>query len=50
VWGSTNLASVPITNTWSLLTNGLFGVTGTATFLDTTASNYPMRLYLISVP
>jgi fibronectin-binding autotransporter adhesin len=50
VWGSTNLASVPITSTWTLLTNGLFGVSGTATFVDTTATNYPARFYLITVP
>ncbi len=46
VWASTNLALA----TWTLLTNGLFGVSGTATFIDTTATNYPVRFYRISVP
>ena len=40
------------TNTWTLLvTNGLFdNVTGAATFLDTSATNYASRFYVITVP
>ena len=51
VWASTNVAATPIATTWTpLVTNGLFGVAGTATFVDTSATNYPARFYLISVP
>jgi hypothetical protein len=52
LWANTNVAATPVTNTWSLLvTNGLFdNVTGAATFLDTSATNYPRRFYMITVP
>jgi fibronectin-binding autotransporter adhesin len=51
VWASTNLAATPINTAWTLLvSNGLFNVNGNAAFIDTTATNYPMRFYLISVP
>jgi len=52
VWGNTNVAATPVTNTWTLLaTNGLFNnVTGLATFTDTSATNYTRRFYEITVP
>ena len=51
VWASTNVAATPITSTWTpLVTNGLFDVTGAATFVDLAATNYPARFYVISVP
>src|SRR4051812_39005293 len=51
VWASTNIATMPITSTWTpLVTNGLFNVNGTATFLDTTATNFTVRFYAISIP
>jgi hypothetical protein len=48
VWQTTNLATVPIT--WTVLTNGLFGDTGSDTIIDTTATNAPVRFYRVSVP
>jgi hypothetical protein len=51
IWASTNVAATPISSTWTLLvTNGLFNANGNATFLDTSATNYPTRFYAISVP
>jgi autotransporter-associated beta strand protein len=48
VWQTTNLSDVPIA--WTAVANGLFGDTGTATYVDTTATNAPVRFYRISVP
>jgi hypothetical protein len=51
VWASTNVATTPVSSTWTLLvTNGLFDVIGAATFVDTGATNYRARFYVISVP
>jgi autotransporter-associated beta strand protein len=51
VWASANVAATPVASTWTLLlTNGLFNGTGSATFLDTSATNFPARFYVISVP
>ena len=50
VWGATNLTLTPVTNTWTLLGIGVFPGTGPASFSDLTATNYPLRFYLISVP
>ena len=51
VWASTNVAATPIASTWTpLVSNGLFSVGGLATFADSTATNFPTRFYLISVP
>lgn len=49
VWTTTNLASTPITNTWTLLTNDVFQSTPT-TFTDATATGSPQRFYIITVP
>ena len=50
VWASTNIASTPISSTWTPLANGVFSVNGTATFSDNTATNFPVRFYAISIP
>ncbi len=50
VWASTNVAATPITNTWTVIASGLINGTGSATIADNTATNYPVRFYLISVP
>ena len=49
VWATTNLTMAPITSTWTLLTNGVFG-TGPIIFTDTSATNVPQRFYIITVP
>ena len=48
VWATTNLALTPVTGTWTLLTNDIFG-TGPVIFTDP-ASGLPQRFYLITVP
>lgn len=48
VWATTNLALTPVTGTWTLLTNDVFG-TGPVVFTDP-ASGLPQRFYLITVP
>lgn len=48
VWATTNLTLTPVTSTWTLLTNGVFG-TDPILFTDTPAG-LPMRFYLITVP
>jgi hypothetical protein len=49
VWATTNLALTPITNTWTLLTNGVFG-NGPIIFTDYPPNGLPQRFYLITVP
>jgi hypothetical protein len=49
VWGSTNVALTPVTSTWTLLTNGVFGA-GVEAFVDSDAGAYDQRFYLITVP
>jgi hypothetical protein len=48
VLATTNLA-LPV-NQWTILTNGTFGVSGTATFTDSSATNLPQRFYIIVSP
>jgi hypothetical protein len=48
IWSSTNAALSPVTNTWTLLTNGTFA-SGTNSFTDTTATN-SAQYYIITVP
>ncbi|HKW30835.1 MAG TPA: pectinesterase family protein [Verrucomicrobiae bacterium] len=48
VWATTNLALTPVTGTWTLLTNDVFG-TGPVVFTDP-ASGLPQRFYLITAP
>lgn len=49
VWATTNLALTPVTSTWTLLTNDVFG-TGPIVFTDSSATGLPQRFYLITVP
>ena len=49
VWATTNIALTPVTSTWTLLTNDVFGV-APVIYTDTTASGLPQRFYLITVP
>jgi len=37
-------------NQWTVLTNAMFDLTGTATFTDTTATNLSQRFYQIGSP
>ena len=49
LWATTNLALTPVTNTWTLLTNGTIS---TSPFIinDAGATNQPQRFYLFSTP
>ena len=49
LWGSTNVAATPITNTWTLLTSGTVTFSP-FTIVDLAATNYPRRFYLFSAP
>ena len=49
LWASTNVAATPITNTWTLLTNGTI-TASPFTIADPSATNYPQRFYLFSNP
>ncbi len=49
VWSTTNLALTPITNTWTLVTNGVFG-TGPTVITDPSAATNPSQYYIITVP
>jgi autotransporter-associated beta strand protein len=48
VWATTNIQLVPITSTWTLLTNGVFSA-GANVVTDTPAG-LPQRFYIITVP
>ncbi len=48
IWAATNLSLTPVTNTWTTLTNGIFGTTDS--FEDSQSTNIPQRFYLITVP
>jgi len=49
LWASTNVALTPVTNTWTLLTNGTFNG-APVVFRDQQASGLSQRFYVISVP
>jgi autotransporter-associated beta strand protein len=49
LWASTNVAATPVTNTWTLLTNGTISVSP-FTVTDPAATNYSSRFYLFSTP
>jgi autotransporter-associated beta strand protein len=49
LWANTNVAATPITNTWTLLTNGTITVSP-FTIIDQAATNYSQRFYLFSNP
>jgi len=46
----TNPAASTISAMWTPIVTNLFGTSGTATFTDLAATNFPQRYYLISVP
>jgi len=48
VLATTNLA-LPV-NQWIMMTNGTFGLSGTATFTDSSVTNLPQRFYRIVSP
>lgn len=49
LWASTNISLTPITNTWTLLTNDVFGLTPSI-YTDATTSGLTQRFYVITVP
>jgi hypothetical protein len=49
VWSTTNLTLTPVTNTWTLVTNGVFGA-GPTVISDPSAAGLPQQFYLITVP
>ncbi len=49
LWASTNVALTPITNLWTLLSNGTINASP-FTISDNTATNFPQRFYLFSTP
>lgn len=49
LWASTNIALTPITNTWTLLTNDVFGLSPSI-YNDQTTSGLTQRFYVITVP
>ena len=49
IWATTNLSLSPVTNTWTLVTNEIFG--GNASlFTDSRAMSLSQRFYMITVP
>jgi hypothetical protein len=49
VWATTNIALTPIVDTWSLVGSGTFGASPVP-FIDTQATNYLQRFYIITSP
>lgn len=49
LWASTNLASGPVTNSWTLVGSGTFGKTNVV-FKDTQSTNFPSRFYILTSP
>ncbi|HEU6448887.1 MAG TPA: pectinesterase family protein [Verrucomicrobiae bacterium] len=49
VWATTNITLTPVTNTWTLITNDIFGTSPTI-FTDSSATGLPDRFYIITVP
>lgn len=49
IWATTNLSLAPVTSTWTLLTNSVFG-TGPIIFTDPSTNGLPQRFYIITVP
>lgn len=48
IWAGTNLSLTPVTNAWTMLTNGIFGTTDS--FEDGQSTNFTRRFYIITVP
>ena len=49
LWASTNAALRPVTNTWTLISNGTVTTTP-FTIQDPAAPNFPRRFYIFSAP
>jgi pectin methylesterase-like acyl-CoA thioesterase len=49
LWASSNISLAPVTNTWTLLTNDVFGLTPSI-YTDATSAGMPERFYVITVP
>jgi autotransporter-associated beta strand protein len=49
IWATTNITLRPITNTWTLLTNGVVS-SSPFTNTDPAAASFPRRFYLFSTP
>ncbi|MFO1487526.1 MAG: pectinesterase family protein [Verrucomicrobiota bacterium] len=49
VWASSDLSLSPVTSTWTLLTNDVFGL-APAVYTDADAPNWPQRFYIITSP
>jgi hypothetical protein len=49
VWATTNITLAPITSTWTLLTNGIFG-NGPVIFADTFTNGMLQRYYIVTMP
>jgi hypothetical protein len=49
IWATTNVTLEPVTNTWRLLTNGVFPG-GTNLFEDSESTNFTQRFYIITLP
>ena len=49
LWSSTDVALAPVTNTWTLLSNGTITVTP-FTISDLDATNFPQRFYRFTTP
>jgi len=49
LWATTNLALAPVTDTWTLITNGTI-TESPFTIIDSAATNVPQRFYQFSLP
>jgi fibronectin-binding autotransporter adhesin len=49
LWDSTNVALAPVTNTWTLVTNGIIGASGRVTLTNST-TNVPALFYEVTTP
>ena len=49
IWASTNITLAPVTSTWTLVTNGVFGA-APVQFTDANASDSQLRFYTITSP
>ena len=49
LWSSTNVTLTPVTNTWTLLSNGTITLSP-FTIIDNTATNFGQRFYQFSAP
>jgi hypothetical protein len=48
LWAGTNFSGAAVTNSWSILTNGVFS--GGELFNDPAATNFAQRFYILTMP